>query len=64
MVDHNLERKLDQIRNAGLTPVVVPAPTGAITFDRMVVVYIDKACKRLYQVHFYDTKTSKVMASF
>lgn len=64
MVDAVLERKLDSIRRLGGHPVVKPAPAGAITFDRMVIVYLDDKYKRLYQVHFYDTQTGKVVGTF
>lgn len=59
-----LERKLSSIKRLGAFPVVKEAPKGAITFDTMVVVYLDKDYKRLYQVHFYDTKTGKVVGTY
>lgn len=64
MITPALERKLDSIRRLGGFPVVKSAPEGAVTFDRMVIVYLDVALKRLYQVHFYDTRTEKVMGTF
>ncbi len=59
-----LNLKLDSIRRLGGFPVVKDAPEGAISFDKMVIVYLDEACKRLYQVHFYDTKTNKIVGTF
>jgi hypothetical protein len=59
-----LERKLNSIKRLGAFPVVKEAPKGAVTFDTMVVVYLDEKHKRLYQVHFYDTKTGKVVGTY
>ena len=54
-----LEKRLKEIKRFGMHPDVVPAPTGAVTFDRMIVVYLDEARKRLYQVFFYNTVTDE-----
>ena len=54
MANLALERKLDSIRRLGGFPVVKSAPADAITFDCMVIVYLDDKYKRLYQVHFYN----------
>ena len=55
-----LEKRLDGIRRFGMHPKVFPAPAGAYTFDRMVVVYLDEALRRMYQVFFYNIQDDTI----
>src|SRR5690242_8758272 len=49
-----LEKRLRDIVRFGMFPVVLPAPKGAVTFDRMIVTYLDDQHRRMYQVFFYN----------
>ena len=62
-MDEQLERKLRMIQRMGGFPEVVDAPKAAISFDKMIIVYLDTAHKRLYQVHFWWER-SKILLPY
>ncbi len=55
-----LEKRLENIRRFGMYPEIAPAPRDAVTFDCMILAYLDEAKKRLYQVFFYHTGTDEI----
>lgn len=59
-----LDRKINQLRAAGYLVEVKDAPSGATTFDKMILVYLPREKPFLYQVHFWNTESSKVVSSF
>jgi hypothetical protein len=60
MVTEKLRKRLQQITNFGMFPEVTMAPDGAVTFDKMVLVYLEPGPKRLYQVFFYNTEKDEM----
>lgn len=55
-----MESILKQIKQFGFFPKVVDAPKDAVSFDKMIVCYLDKEFKRLYQVYLYNSKSDCV----
>lgn len=53
----NLKKFLRQCNRLGYPPVVRPAPVDAVTFDRIVVAFLDETRREIRTVSFYDSKT-------
>jgi hypothetical protein len=58
-----LQDQLNKIEKFGGHPMVVSAPADAVTFDAMIIIYLDETHTRLYQVHMFNTKTGQVVGT-
>lgn len=61
---NKLEKKLAEIARAGMRGEVKEAPSGATTFDKMIIVWLERSKPFLYQVHFWDSKAEKIIGTF
>lgn len=59
-----LEKKLEEINRAGMRGEVRDAPKGAETFDKMIIVWLERSKPFLYQVHLWDSKIEKIVGTF
>ena len=59
-----LQRKLAEIARAGMRGEVKDAPHDAVSFDKMIIVWLERAKPFLYQVHFWNSELEKIVATF
>lgn len=64
MIGTNLKREINAWAAAEFPYVVVDAPKDAISFDKMLVVYLDETKRYIRCVSLYDSKTDKIVANF
>lgn len=60
-MNKSLDRILRSYSRLGYTTSVVDAPKEAVTFDKMVVVYLEN---NIHSLLLYDTKTEFVVGSY
>lgn len=60
----NLVRVAQAWEDAGMPAVLKPAPRGAGTFDRMLVVFADESQRVIRKVLLYNTTDDKFVAEY
>ncbi len=60
----NLNREIANWTEAEYPTEVVSAPKDAVSFDKMLVVYLDETRRFVRRVSFYNSKTDKFIAHF
>lgn len=53
----SLKKFLKQCNRLGYSPVVKRAPNWVVTFDRMVIVYVDDTRRQIWMLKKYDSRT-------
>jgi len=61
---NKLEKMLSDIKRAGMTGEVKDAPPDAVSFDKMIVVWLPRTKPFLYQVHLWNSKDEKIVQTF
>lgn len=61
---NRLRKTIDYWEEAEYPVDVVPAPQDAVTFDKMLVVFLDETRRSIRRVSLYDSKTDRFVADF
>jgi hypothetical protein len=60
----NLEREIRRWNDAEFPTTLVDAPQDAVSFDKILVIYLDDTKKYIRQVSFYNSRMDKIIATF
>ncbi len=60
----NLKREVNAWAAAEFPWELVDAPKDAVTFDKMLVIYLDETKRFIRCVSFYDSRIDKIIANF
>jgi hypothetical protein len=52
----NLQQRIADYKRLGCVVEMVPAPKDAVTFDKMMVVWVDEKKQTIYHVNKWNTK--------
>jgi Asp-tRNA(Asn)/Glu-tRNA(Gln) amidotransferase B subunit len=63
-MDKNLVKMATMWEDNGMPAVLKMAPKGAVTFDRMLVVFGDESMRFIRKVFFYDSRKDKFTAEY
>lgn len=65
-MSEKLKKKLEEIKRAGGIPEVKDAPAGAYTYDKMIVIWLDRggSKKFLWQINLWDSKAEKIVGVY
>ena len=64
MCNNQLESMVVTLEKVGFPSKIVGAPKGAVTFDKMLIVYSTKEMKTIKQVHLYSSTEDKFISRF